>query len=154
MPWYGIFLKKADSYSAGQNISCYCWTQSYVIIITLLPLDLNLSQFNPVHILKIHFPLFNMILIFECMESTPKWSLLFKVSIQNYEFISCSLCMSHASHPPWFKNPNKLWSSQSCNFLHPPVISSLLNLGEYSYMSKYSPRHCVLKHTQSVSYLF
>jgi hypothetical protein len=43
-------------------------------------------------------------------------------------FIYHAYCMPCQSHPPWFDHHNKFWRIPSlCNFLEPPVTSSILS---------------------------
>jgi len=68
-----------------------------------LPMDPILSQINSVHNLASSFLKFHLNIIFTATPTSPKWSLPFRFSNQNYiciSHLSHACDMPHPSHPP------------------------------------------------------
>jgi hypothetical protein len=135
---------EANSHPASQEISHLLWNPKFHYRVHNGPP--LLSQINPVHIFPQCFPKIHSNIIPSNSRSS-EWTFYFRFSNLNIVYISHlfhACYMPHASHPPWFHDPNNIWwrlwvvklltvqsSPASCHFL--PLTP------------KYSPQHPVLK---------
>jgi hypothetical protein len=141
---------EANSHFASQEIPHLLW-KPYRVRKNPTPVPI-LSDTRPVHNFQSYFSKINYTIILPSTPRISKWSLLFRLSNQNF---ACISHLSHACymydpyHPPWFYHPSIiLWSVNVMKFLimnYSPASRQF-----HPLRSKCSPQHPVPKHLQSM----
>jgi hypothetical protein len=148
---------RSYSHSASQEFPHILWDPKvYYSVHKSPPLVTILKQMHLGHTVPSYFPKILSNIIFSSTLKCFEWSLLFRFSDPDF------VCISHRSHAcyicrpsvlPWLDHPNNIsWSVQVMKLLiiqSSPASPSFLRL-----RSRYSPPYSVIKHPQSLFFLW